>query len=113
MLEKIQWKTDILSTDFHGDIFFLWKLEAKYYYFNLSSKFYSKSIPLKEHLMSQSSTDISNAYFDNYILKDKLSFNQHQDGEIIDTEYGEGNKSKNQQKGEKKETSEHQKERDH
>jgi hypothetical protein len=51
--------------------------------------------------MSKSSTDISNAYFDNYILKDKLSY-QHQDGEIIDTEYGEGNKAKTNKKERKK-----------
>jgi hypothetical protein len=111
-LDEMNAKIVRLPTDFHGDIFILWKWEAKYYYFNLSSKFYSKLVPLKDHLKSQCSTDISNAYFDNYILKDKLSLNEHQDGEIIDTEFGEENKSKNQQKGERKVTSEHKKERE-
>jgi hypothetical protein len=64
-----------LSNNFHGDIFVLWKIESKFYYFNLSSKFYKSTVPLEDHLKNQNSTDISKAYFDNY-WTDKMSSNK-------------------------------------
>jgi hypothetical protein len=47
----------------------------------LASKFYSKSVPLDEHLKNKLSTEISNAYFDNYTIQ---GLNEHKDEEIID-----------------------------
>jgi hypothetical protein len=72
----------------------------------LASKFYSKSVPLDEHLKNKLSTEISNAYFDNYTIQ---GLNEHKDEEIIDKLPEE---KTSDQSPKKKETCEHKKERE-
>eukprot|EP01080_Neovahlkampfia_damariscottae_P002792 gene2792-4200_t len=59
-------KMVILSKDFHSDFFILWKINSKYYYFSLSSRWSLFRITKEEHEKCQCSTDISKAYYENY-----------------------------------------------